>query len=242
VRRPLLATLALSLLALLFGWETRQALQAVPGGQDNAATPAAGSWQPGVPTHDPKPPPDPTLAATAVTARPLFRPDRQPFREQAGSPIPVRNYEAELSRFTLLGVLSFGDELKGLVASRSGARTDRWELKAGESFPGFTVKEVRTDSLLVTADGREFQLPLYSGAPTAAGGALRTDVVKSAPAAPSATTAPAQPAPRVGQGAAATAPPAPVVRPRPSAPVVRPQPSRPSSLRDIRPRYVPGGR
>jgi hypothetical protein len=234
VRRPALATLALSLLALLFGWETRQALQAVPGGQDNAATPtAAGSWQSGVSTHDPQPPPDPGPTVSAVTARPLFRPDRQPFREQVGSPIPVRNYDAELSRFTLLGVLSFGDGLKGLVASKSGARTDRWELKAGESFPGFTVKEVRTDSLLVTADGREFQLPLYSGAPTATVGALRTDVVKSAPAAPSATTAPAQPAPRAGQGAAATAPPAPVRRPQPSAPV---------SPRDIRPRYVPGRR
>jgi hypothetical protein len=231
VRRPLLATLALSLLALLFGWETRQALQAVPGGQDNAATPAAGSWQPGVPTHDPKPPPDPTLAATAVTARPLFRPDRQPFREQAGSPIPVRNYEAELSRFTLLGVLSFGDELKGLVASRSGTRTDRWELKAGDSFPGFTVKEVRTDSLLVTADDREFQLPLYAGAPTATGGALRTDVIKAAPApaAPSAKTAP--PAPKAGQPAGAITPPVPVVRPQPPAPV---------PPRYLRPRYVPG--
>lgn len=234
MRRPVLATIALFLLALLFGWETRQALQAVPGGQDNAATAtAAGFWQPGVPTHDPQPPPDPGPTVSAVTARPLFRPDRQPFREQAGSPIPVRNYEAELSRFTLLGVLSFGDELKGLVASRSGARTDRWELKAGESFPGFTVKEVRMDSLLVTADGREFQLPLYAGAPTATGGALRTDVVKAAPAAPSATTAPAQPAPKAGQGVRATAPPAPVARPQPSAPV---------SPRDIRPRYVPGRR
>lgn len=244
MRRPVLATLALSLLALLFGWETRQALQAVPGGQDNAATPTAGSWQPGVATHDPQPPPDPGPTASAVTARPLFRPDRQPFREQVGSPIPVRNYEAELSRFTLLGVLSFGDELKGLVASRSGARTDRWELKAGESFPGFTVKEVRMDSLLVTADDREFQLPLYAGAPTATGGALRTDVVKAAPAAPSATTAPAKPAPTAGQGAAATAtaPPAPFVRPQPPAPGVRPQPSAPVSPRDIRPRYVPGRR
>jgi hypothetical protein len=225
MRRPLLATLALSLLAIFFGWETRQALRATPGGQDNAATPARGSWQPGVSAPDPQSPPDPTPAATAVTARPLFRPDRQPFREQAGSPIPVRNYEAELSRFSLLGVLSFGDELKGLVASRGGARTDRWELKAGDSFPGFTVKEVRTDSLLVTADDREFQLPLYAGAPTATGGALRTDVVKAAPAAPSAKTAPA-----------------PVARPQPSAPVVRPQPSAPVSPRDIRPRYVPGRR
>lgn len=231
MRRPTLATLAFFLLALLFAWETRQALRATPGGQDNAAT--APAWQPGAAAPDPQPPPDPTPVATAIAARPLFRADRQPFKEQVGSPIPARNYEAELSRFTLLGVLSFGDELKGLVASKSGARTDRWELKAGESFPGFTVKEVRMDSLLVTADGREFQLPLYSGAPTATGGALRTGVVKSAPAAPSATTAPAQPTPRVGQGAAATAPPAPVVRPQPSAPVLP---------RDLRPRFVPGRR
>ena len=233
MRRPALAALALSLLALLFGWETRQALQAVPGGQDNAALPTAGSWQPGVATNDPLAPPDPGPTVTAVTARPLFRPDRQPFREQAGSPIPVRNYEAELSRFTLLGVVSFGGELTGLVSSKSGARTERLELKAGESFPGFTVKEVRTDSLLVTADDLEFQLPLYAGAPTATGGALRTDVVKTAPAAPSAKTAPAPPAPKAGQGAPVTAPPAPVARPQPSAPV---------SPRDIRPRYVPGRR
>jgi len=233
MRRPVLATIALALLALLFGWETRQALQAVPGGQDNAATATAGSWQPGVSTHDPQPPPDPGPTVAAVTARPLFRPDRQPFREQAGSPAPARNHEAELSRFTLLGVLSYGDELKGLVVSRSGPRTDRWELKAGESFPGFTVKEVRTDSLLVTADGREFQLPLYAGAPTATGGALRTDVPKPAPSPASATTAPAYPAPRAGQAAPAAAPPLPGARPQPAAPV---------SPRDIRPRYIPGRR
>jgi hypothetical protein len=233
MRRPVLATIALALLALLFGWETRQALQAVPGGQDNAATATAGSWQPGVSTHDPQPPPDPGPTVAAVTARPLFRPDRQPFREQAGSPVPARNHEAELSRFTLLGVLSFGDELKGLVVSRSGPRTDRWELKAGESFPGFTVKEVRTDSLLVTADGREFQLPLYAGAPTATGGALRTDVPKPAPSPASATTTPAHPAPRAGQAAPAAAPPLPGARPQPAAPV---------SPRDIRPRYIPGRR
>jgi hypothetical protein len=235
VRRPVLATVALSLLALLFGWETRQALQAVPGGQENAAMPTAGSWQPAVPAPEPQPPPDPRPTVAAVTARPLFRPDRQPFREQAGSPVPVRNYEAELSRFTLLGVLSFGDGLKGLVVSRSGARTDRWELKAGESFPGFTVKEVRTDSLLVTTDDREFQLPLYAGSPTATGGALRTDVLKAAPAhaAASATTVPAPPAPRARQAAPGAAPPPPGARPQPTAPV---------SPRDIRPRYVPGRR
>ena len=41
MKRPALAILALSLLALLFGWETRQALLATPGGHDNAASPPA---------------------------------------------------------------------------------------------------------------------------------------------------------------------------------------------------------
>jgi hypothetical protein len=235
VRRPVLATLALSLLALLFGWETRQALRATPGGQNNAAT--AEAWQPGISAPDPQPPPDPAAAAAAVVARPLFRPDRQPFREQAGSPFSARNYEAELSRFTLLGVLSFGDELKGLVVSRIGGRTDRWELKAGESFPGFTVKEVRADGLLVTADGQEFQLPLYAGSPTATWGVLRTDVPKAAPAAASAPTAPAaSTAPAAGQAAPS------VIKAVPPVPVARPKPSMPPTQRYLRPRKVPENR
>ena len=168
MRRPALATVALSLLALLFGWETRQALLATPGGQDNAASAPAGIWQPGVPAPDPQPPPDPTPVAAAVVARPLFRPDRLPFREHA-SAAPARNYEAELSRFTLLGVLGFGEEPVGVVTGKTGNKTDRWELKAGDALPGFTVKEVGMEGLRLTSDGREFLLPLYAGAPTAAG-------------------------------------------------------------------------
>ena len=64
----------------------------------------------------------------------------------------------------------------GLVVSKSGPRSDRWEVKVGDSLPGFKVKEVRTDALALTAEGREFLLPLYAGGPTATGGALRTDV------------------------------------------------------------------
>ena len=117
MKRPALATLALSLLALLFGWETRQALRGTPGGKDNAATATAGVWQPGVSAPDPQPPPDPAPTAAAVEARPLFRPDRQPFREQAASAVPARNYETELSRFTLLGVLGLGEGPVGVVTS-----------------------------------------------------------------------------------------------------------------------------
>ena len=113
MRKPVLAAIALSLLALLFGWETRQALLATPGGQDNVATAPEGAWRPGVPTPDPQPPPDPAPMVAAITARPLFRQDRQPFRDQSGA--SGRNYEAELSGFALLGVLGFGDAPVGVV-------------------------------------------------------------------------------------------------------------------------------
>jgi hypothetical protein len=241
MKRPVPLSLALFLLALLFGWKTQQALETVPGGPDNAATATTGAWQPGVPAPDPSPPPDTTQTAAAVAARPLFRPDRQPYREQA-SPASGRNYEAELSRFSLLGILAFGDEPRGLVVSKGGARTDRWELKAGDTFPGFTVKEVRTEGLQVMADGREFLLPLYAGPPTAASGALRTEI-------PRRDAMPPGPAPGSAVPAKPVAPPAPAVPSRPAgvapaspAPGVSPAPLPSRTAPIVAPRYLPGRR
>jgi hypothetical protein len=208
------------LLAILFGWETRLALQEAPGGHDNAVTATAGPWQPGLSTPDPQSPPDPTSAASTVAARPLFRPDRQPFREQAASQVAARNYEAELSRFTLLGVLGLGEEPVGVVTGKTGNKTDRWELKAGDGLPGFTVKEVGMEGLRLTADGREFLLPLYAGAPTAVGGAVRTEAIRRNAAQP--TAAPSSPA--FARPAASGAPPGPAALPAPP------------------PRYIPGRR
>ena len=177
MRRPALATLALSLLALLFGWETRQAMRTTPGGQDNAAAARTEFWQPGLPTPDPQPPPDPGPFVSAITARPLFRQDRQPFREQTAT-ASVRNYEAELSRYTLLGVLGFGDAPFAVVVGKIGNKGERWEVKKGDAFQGFRVEEVGVEGLRLTADGKEFLLPLYAGAPTATGGAVRTDTTR----------------------------------------------------------------
>lgn len=238
MRKPVLLALGLAFLALFFGWRTWKAWQADPGHRYTAAQPTSGVWQPGAAFPDPPPPADTTGAVSAITGRPLFRRDRQPFRDAPA--VPLRNYEAELSRYTLLGVLAFGNEWRGLVVSRGGNRADRWELKAGESFPGFTVKEVRTDSLLVTADDREFQLPLYAGPPTATGGALRTEAPRvDAPRSP--TTTKAVPAPR------ATA--APAQQPQPARPAAAPpaqgtspQPAASPQQPVFTPRYVPGRR
>jgi hypothetical protein len=226
MRSPYLLVAALVALALFFGWEARQALDEPVAGADNAARASGPPWQPALTPPNPPPPPEVGPLIAVVTARPLFRRDRQPFREgSAGA--AARNYDAELSRYTLLGVLSFGKELTALVVSKTGGRTDRWEVKAGETIPGFTVKEVRPDGLLVTADDREFQLPLYAGSPTAAGGAVRTEGGRVAPP------------PAAAPASAGTAQPPPVAAP--PAPTARPQPATPVSPRE-RPRYVPGRR
>jgi hypothetical protein len=203
MRRPALGSLALVLLALLFGWETRQALLATPGGRGNTAPP--GVWKPGVAAPDPQPPPDLTPVVSAIAARPLFRPDRQPFREQ-GAGASVQNREAELSRYTLLGVLGIGDAPFGVVVGKGGGKGERWEVKRGDSFQGFTVKEVGMEGLRLTADGKEFLLPLYAGAPTATGSAARTDTTRRDAAKP--VAAPAS-APGTAVGTAGSAPGAP---------------------------------
>lgn len=264
MRRPFLAILVLSLLALLFGWETRQAMRATPGGQDNAATAPAGVWQPGISAPDPPSLPDPTPAAAVVSSRPLFRQDRQPFREAAAG-ASARNYEAELSRYTLLGVLGFGDVPYGVVVGKAGSKGERWEVRKGDSFQAFTVKEIGMEGLRVTADGREFLLPLYAGAPTAAGGAVRTETTRrdaaqatpapraAAPASASGA-APQRPAapPASASGAAPQRPVTPSASPLasrlrrtptvPMAPGVSPAPLPSDTFPVVAPRYTPGSR
>jgi len=239
VRRPTLAALALSLLALLLGWEARQALRATPGGQDNAAATPAAAWQPGAATPDPQPPSDPTPVAAASAARPLFRADRQPFREQAASQAPARNYDTELSKFMLLGVLGFGEEPVGVVTAKTGNKTDRWELKAGDALPGFTVKEVGVEGMLLTADGREFHLPLYAGPPAAAAGAVRTEIPRRDAAPPAA--APGIPA--SAKPAAPGAPPGPSAAPAPVPAQPMPAYTPPNRISPgAPPRFRPGRR
>jgi hypothetical protein len=233
MRKPVILTLALAVLALFFGLETRHAWIAPSPAGDNAAAAGSGTWQPGVTGPEMPPPKDFSGVVAALTARPLFRPDRQPYREPVAPVLPARNYELELSQFSLLGILAFGNEPMGLVTGRVANRPERWEVKAGDSLPGFSVKEVRVDGLTLAADGREFLLPLYAGPPTAAKSLpVRTEVPRkdAAAAQPAAAPAPPKPAPAPAPAQPRSAPPPAPVQPAPS-----PGPS-------VAPRYIPGRR
>ena len=130
MRRPTLAAVALSLLALLFGWETRQALQATPGGQDNAAT-ARRAGSPGVSAPDPPLPLRPDAGGGGrIAARPLFRagPAAVPGRcggciraELRGGVVPL--HAARGARFRGCAVRrrgGEGGEQRGALGSQEG--------------------------------------------------------------------------------------------------------------------------
>jgi len=240
MRKPYLLALALALLALFFGWRTQQALDAAPSAGDNVAWHATTIWQPGAPAPDPPPPPDTASAVAAVKNRPLFRADRRPYTEAAAT---ARNYDAELARLSLIGIMAIGDDRKGIVVSKGSPNRERWEVKVGDELSGFKVKEIRAEGLTLTAEKREFLLPLYAGSPTAAGGVpVRTEAVRKEPAPapappkPSAAPTPAQPrSPVVPFQRPAT--PSPTATP----PAVQPAPP-PRPPGAMPPRYIPGRR
>ncbi len=214
-RRGLLLPL-LAAAVLLLGWKTYRVWteDLAVGGITPAARPAQAS---GASAGDALPEADLSAAAATIVARPVFRPDRHPFRpEEAAAGLPARNYEAELARYMLLGVVLQADSRKAVVVMKGQTRSERWDVGAGDAIPGFTVKEVNPDGVTLSADGKEFLLPLFAGGPkTPAQGPPRTDGM------PALTSAPVLP--RAPQG---VPPPQPIVRP-PGAvgqqPAVNPQ-------------------
>ena len=181
MNRTSLPVLLLAFLACVFGWETYRAwtMPVLPVGGTPPGNPlslrSSAALPPGAPGEDIR------GALASVLGRPVFRPDRRPYREETPA-ASMRNYELELSRYTALGVLMIGDVQKALVVGKGAAKGERWEVGAGDALPGFTVKSIRPDGLILETDGREFTLPLYAGGPNAAQGAtLRTVVTPAQP-------------------------------------------------------------
>lgn len=237
----------LALASIFFGWRAYEAWRR-PLGTAGNPPPNPQVTPIGILQEAAPPPPDLSATVASIVAKPIFRPDRQPFREEPAAQIPKRNYEAEIGRFSLLGVLLLGDVNKAVVTLKSTGRPERYEVGPGDSLPGFEVKEIREEGVLLAADGKEFLLPLYAGAPKAQGpGGLRTEL--SSPKAPPAALPAVPPRPAAGPAAGpGTAEPgmAPVRSQPPAVGAVPGQPSSPPPPNRFRgrarPSYQPGQR
>lgn len=191
----------LSLAAILFGWQAYKAWtgpllpEVSPPEEETEALRTKSSLEKEVPGGNPP------ISIASIIARPLFRPDRSPYQEN-GAVLPGRNYQAELSRLTVLGVLLLGEEQKAVITDKTPGQSNRWEVGSGDTIPGFVVTEVLEDGVLLEADGRTFTLPLYGGAPPSSGrNPVRTET------APPGTPATTRPPPAVSsQGPSATPP------------------------------------
>lgn len=189
MRRPVLLIPLLLFLVFYFGWKTWGALSSPvdAGAAEVASLPPPSVVAAGT---DITPPQNFAAAVSTIVARPLFRPDRQPFGDGGDSGLSRRGYEKELERYTLLGVMLLGGTQVALVTGKVGGQTEHYEVGPGDSLPGFTVKAIQPDGLLLVADGREFLLPLYAGSPKGqAGGGLRTEVTQPAASPPSSPSA-----------------------------------------------------
>jgi hypothetical protein len=247
MKRPGYRILVLAISALFFGWRSYEAwMEPVTV----VASPSPGPVVAPIgvsPAVLPALPMDLSSPVAQIVARPVFRPDRKPYSEDAASASSNRNYDAEISRFTLLGILRMGKEKKGIVVGKgAGARDERWEVGPGDPLPGFIVKEIGVEGVTLSADGREFLLPLYAGGPKSTPGQtpVRTEVTAPRPPVSVPQSPPAGPTGSVsagGQPLRATPPPA--VAPPPAAgglPPVAPQD--PRRFRNVRPKDIPGQR
>ncbi len=204
-RRLLVSVLAMA--TLFLGWKTYRAwTEDVAAGVSPPVAQAVQS--PAAALDSAAPGPDTSAAVATIMARPVFRADRKPFRpDDPAAAGPARNYDAELSRYMLLGVVIQADTRKAVVVTRGSAKPERWEVGAGDTIPGFAVKDIEQDGVTLSADGKEFLLPLFAGGPKAsAQGPPRTEGRRMPTTAPGPASAP----PRVAPGAR---PPQPIVAP-----------------------------
>ncbi|MBF8258991.1 MAG: hypothetical protein HW377_1365 [Actinobacteria bacterium] len=195
MRQTRILNLVIALSVIFFGWRSYEAwtkpVTVVTSPSPGTSVTPIGAYQP----DSPAVPADLSANVALIVARPVFRPDRKPFSE-GGIGFSQRNYDVELSKLTLVGVLQMGDDKKGIVVGKgAGTRDERWEVGPGDTLPGFRVKDVGVEGMTLTADGREFLLPLYAGGPkgTAGQATVRTEGTPQRP-----PTSPSQP-PAAGQ-------------------------------------------
>ena len=171
MRSPVPLIVALCLLCVVFAWKTQQAWfsSSLTAGASERLDVGVKSDEPGV-----YPRRDYTGMVASIQGRPLFRPDRMSLG--AGDESAGETFEQILSHMSMIGVMTFGENLKGIVIAVNANESELMELEAGDSLMGFKVKSVMEDGITMTAGGKEFLLPLYSGPPQVDERSLRTDL------------------------------------------------------------------
>ncbi len=236
MNRQALWILVFAFATVFFGWKTYQALTGpvLPG----EVPPAGAAISPFSAAAQPQKGPEDAAHSglSSLLARPVFRPDRRP--QEGSAEGPQTNYESELSRYTVLGVLMVNDNMVALVVGKGASKGERWEVGAGDSLSGFKVKEVSEDGLVLMANDREFTLPLYAGGPKAVG---RTPLRTEVPPAPSAAKSKSPSSARPPRGAGKS-PPSAATPPTTSTQKPKAAPTRSQRRRAYPRSYMPGRR
>jgi len=175
MRSPALPIIALCSICILFGWKAQKAWFSPPPAVDYAKNQSIdiGPNEPGsVPWRDL------VGAVNVISSRSLFRPDRS-FFGAGESGEDGKGGNQNLSRLSMIGLMTFGGGMKGIVIDTGNPQSERWEVQAGDSLLGFKVKEVRMDGIVLVTDGRQVMLPLYAGPPTVDERSLRSQNMRT---------------------------------------------------------------
>lgn len=100
-------------------------------------------------------------AFSAISQRPLFRPDRRPPAAQVTPPpetvmVPAAS-DSNPPDFIVVGVVT-GPEGRAAATVRDGAETRR--VYGGDSIQGWRVDAINRDGIVVTRDGERWSLPI----------------------------------------------------------------------------------
>jgi len=165
MKNSALLIIVLCSISVLFGWKAQKAWFSPTVAIDSAKRP---SIDLGPVDLSPVLRKDLYSSVAAISTRSLFRPDRSFFSE--GEP----GDERDLARLSMIGLMTFGGKIKGIVIAKDNPQSERWELQEGDSFMRFKVKEVKENGIVLVTDGKELLLPLYAGSPAADESSLRT--------------------------------------------------------------------
>jgi hypothetical protein len=98
-----------------------------------------------------------------VVERPLFVKERRPPKPGENQDPQKKEKQVQLGQYKLTGVILGPDQRFALLLDAAKKKTER--VDEGKDKGGWTLKEVHTDSVLLTRDGNDEALPLVRKTP-----------------------------------------------------------------------------